>query len=251
LALILAIPIILIYVLISDKESQSVQQRDYVDERRSSSDNTISMDEVAENQPVVDLVAEELITSTVVDNSDDSSPTIYPLVENPPFMLSGATGGRFVIRNRDGDVIRRGNEEDWVFSILPSPNEQLIVVGAGDGNFYVINSTGEKVIDLPQRPAGKNMLGMSSWHWLTNELLLGTSGLQKFDTNGNLISCCGGDNISESRMYVYDMNTNKMKQVQLPALISGKVLRIHKILNSGAIQVAHEDDEPLWIMLKK
>lgn len=164
----------------------------------------------------------------------------------PAFKTGGTIGGRLTVRNQSGKLIYRGTEELPVFSIEISPNEELIWVEAGDGNSYILNLNGEKIVDLPQFPPGKYMLGLGAWVWLDNNRLLGESGVQNFDDNGKPIDCCQGHNISESHFYVYDLQTNKMEEMQLPEDLRGKVVTIGKVLKTGEFQLGNDGDGFDW-----
>jgi hypothetical protein len=250
LCVILVVISVLVFTLNRDHTSQfeaSDAEKDNTNTNKFSGNK--SQNEVTSNLKIFEDSGKTFTVKIILDIKNDLSPLTYPVIENPPFELRGASGGRFAIRNKEGNIIRKGSEDDWVFSISASPSEKFIVVGAGDGNAYVIDSSGDKIIDLPQCPPGANMLGMGDWYWLSDEKLLGTSGLQRYDSDGKLISCCGGDNISESKMYAYDMNNNTMNELRLPESIAGKVLKVLQIKKSGVIQVAHEDDVPVWIAI--
>ena len=86
----------------------------------------------------------------------------------------------------------------------------------------------------------------STWIWLDNSRLLGQSGVQKYDEDGKLVTCCGGDNVSEMRFYVYDLRTGQMEEMQLPGNLRGKVVRIGKVLKTGEFQLGHEGDGFEW-----
>lgn len=164
----------------------------------------------------------------------------------PPFKTGGGVGGRFTIRNQAGDLIRRGTKESPVVAITISPNEKLIWVSGGDVKSYIINRKGEEVANLSIVPPGKDMLGFSKWVWIDNNRLLGESGVQKYDENGKLVACCGGDNVSESRFYVYDLRTNQMDEMSIPENLREKVVRIGRILKTGEFQLGHEGDKFEW-----
>ena len=167
------------------------------------------------------------------------------MIEYPKYQLGGS-GTRGAIRDRNGNVIWRASKEAPVYSSSISPNDKKIVIGAGDGNAYVITNEGNKVIDLPQVPPGMDMLGLGNWVWIDNNRLLGESGVQNFDENGNPVGCCQGHNMSESRFYVYDLRTSRMEEMQLPENLRGKVLSIGKVLNTGELQLGHEGDGFSW-----
>lgn len=172
-------------------------------------------------------------------------PEILDKIEYPKFSRTGS-GTRGSIRDAEGGVIWRASEDNPVFSISISPNDARIVAGAGDGNAYVITSDGEKLMDLPQFPPGKDMLGLGNWVWLDNERLLGESGVQKFDEHGRPVGCCQGHNVSESRFYVYDLRTNQMEEMQLPENLREKAVSIGKVLKTGELQLGHEGDGFGW-----
>ncbi len=182
---------------------------------------------------------------------DESSSIIYPAFDNPAFQTGGGTGGRFTIRNRNREIIWRGNEENRVFSITASPDEELVWVSAGDGRSYIISADGKKIKDMPQRPPGKDLMVFDVWQWIDNDRLLGKSGIQKYDDNGILVTCCGGDNVSESKFFIYNLKTGRMEEMLLPGIFLGKVVTIRKVLNSGAFQLAHEEDEPHWFQIRE
>lgn len=175
----------------------------------------------------------------------DPDPEILDKIEYPLYQFAGS-GTRGAIRDAGGEVIWRASEESPVYSIAASPNDERIVVGAGDGNAYIITSGGEKLSDLPQLPPGKDMLGLGNWIWLDNERLLGESGVQRFDENGRPVGCCQGHNVSESRFYVYDLPTGELEEMLLPEDLRGKVVSIKRVMDSGEILMGHEGDEFGW-----
>jgi hypothetical protein len=166
-------------------------------------------------------------------------------IENPKFS-SGGSGTQGSIRDQAGKTIWRATEELPVYSISTSPDDRKIVVGAGDGKAYIISNEGEKIADLPQFPRGRKMLGLGNWVWLGNDRLLGESGVQELDANGKPIACCGGHNVSESRFFVYDLQTSKLEEIQLPEKLRGKVVSMGKVLKTGELQFGHAGDEPAW-----
>jgi hypothetical protein len=166
-------------------------------------------------------------------------------IEYPKFS-SGGSGTQGSIRDQAGNTIWRASLEHPVYSISCSPDERKIVIGAGDGKAYIISNVGEKIADLPQFPRGRKMLGLGNWVWLGNDRLLGESGVQELDANGKPIACCGGHNVSESRFFVYDLQTAKLEEMQLPEKLQGKVVSVGKVLKSGELQLGHQGDEPVW-----
>lgn len=169
-------------------------------------------------------------------------------IENPKFS-SGGSGTQGSIRDQAGNTIWRATEEHPVYSISASPDDRKIVVGAGDGKAYIISNEGEKMADLPQFPRGRKMLGLGNWVWLGNDRLLGESGVQELDANGKPIACCGGHNVSESRFFVYDLQTAKLEEMQLPEKLHGKVVSVGKVLKSGELQLGHQGDDPVWCQI--
>ncbi|MES2995407.1 MAG: hypothetical protein V4733_01195 [Verrucomicrobiota bacterium] len=167
------------------------------------------------------------------------------LVEEPKYR-AGGSGTRGAIRDQERNLIFRATDESPAVAITISPNEKFIWVSGGDRKSYIINTKGGEVANLPIVPPGKDMLGFGKWVWLDNHRLLGDSGVQKYDATGNLITCCGGDNVSESRFYVYDLRTNEMEEMQLPENLRGKVVSFGKVLKTGELQLGHGGDEFGW-----
>lgn len=170
---------------------------------------------------------------------------ILAKIEYPKYRFAGS-GTRGAIRDAEGMVIWRASEENPVYSVAISSNYERLVVGAGDGNAYVITNGGKKLSDLPQLPPGKDMLGLGNWKWLDNRRLLGESGVQKFDEKGRPVGCCQGHNVSESRFYVYDLQTGELEEMRLPEALRGKVVNISKVLKSGEMLMGHEGEEFEW-----
>lgn len=166
-------------------------------------------------------------------------------IEYPKFR-AGGSGTRGAIRDQKGNLVWRATKENPVYSISVSPDDEKIVAGAGDGNAYIITNKGEKISNLPQFPPGKDMLGLGNWVWLDNNRLLGESGVQNYDEDGEPVGCCHGHNVSESRFYIYDLLTNKMEELQLPEELQEKVVTIGKVLKSGELQLGHDGDGFKW-----
>lgn len=180
------------------------------------------------------------VATSLSDSPKGAEGAVYPKYR------TGGSGTRGSIRDGKGKLIWRATTENPVYSISISPDDKHIVVGAGDGNAYIVSSKGQKIVDLPQVPPGQDMLGLGNWIWFENNRLLGESGVQRFDENGKLVTCCGGDNVSESRFYVYDLLTDEMNEMQLPKELRGKVLSIEKVLKTGEFQFIHKGDKPSW-----
>lgn len=167
-----------------------------------------------------------------------------------PKFKTGGSGTRGAIRDQEGNLILRASLEKPAISITISPNEELIWVSGGDIKSYIINSRGEEVADLPLVPPGKDMLGFGKWVWIDNNTLLGESGLQNFDEQGKPIGCCQGHNVSESRYFVYDLETEQMKELKLPETLNKKVVTIGKVLKTGEVQLGHEGDGFSWYRIE-
>lgn len=167
------------------------------------------------------------------------------LVEDPKYR-AGGSGTRGAIRDQERNLIFRATDESPAVAITISPNEKLIWISGGDKKSYIINTKGEEVANCPIVPPGKDMLRFGKWVWLDNHRLIGDSGVQKYDESGNLITCCGGDNVSESRFYVYDLRTQQMEEMQLPESLRGKVVSFGKVLKTGELQLGHEGDGFGW-----
>lgn len=159
---------------------------------------------------------------------------------------AGGSGTRGAIRDQEGNLVWRATLQNPVYSISMSPDDKKIVAGAGDGKAYVITNKGEKITDLPQFPPGKDMLGFGNWVWLDNNRLLGESGVQNFDENGQEIGCCQGHNMSETQFHVYDLRTKEMEEMQLPEDLRGRVVNVGKVLKTGELQLGHAGDEFDW-----
>ena len=163
-----------------------------------------------------------------------------------PAYQAGGSGTRGTIRDQQGNLIWRATQDYPVYSISISPDDGKLAVGAGDGNAYIITSKGEKIADLPQFPQEAGMLGFGNWVWLDNDRVLGESGTQNLDENGNSVECCVDHNMSENRFYVYNLKTMQIGEVQLPESLQGTAVSIGKILKTGEIQIGHEGDGFGW-----
>lgn len=182
------------------------------------------------------------VTMTAVDYNIDH-PALTRARENPPFKLIGGAGtGRVV--DRHGHVILESSEEIGIFGVAVSPDKKMVLVHAANrsgGNSLVLEPATSRRINLPSRPPGENLFSLS-WHWIGPNLLFGTSGVEKVFHEGAHENCCDGNNVAQTRFYVFDLVTGQLSTVVMPGAVKQQVLNAVDVMSDGHIRLQH--DEP-------
>lgn len=201
-------------------------------------------DATASNAKTEQTVGEPLITKLPrVEMAQVAHATDMPAKagssENLPFKFFGNDAvGRVVDQN--GRVLIESGKEIGILGVAVSPNQQMVLVEGGDAvNFVLTPSTGSK-IKLPVYPPGANMLGFGAWHWISENKLLGESGVQALNAKGAPMNCCEGHNVAQTKLYVYDVTTQKLAEVTMPSKATQPVVNVVDVSSDGHVHLVHE-----------
>jgi hypothetical protein len=159
--------------------------------------------------------------------------------ENPPFEFRGqGTSGKVV--DRQGQVLMESGEEIGIFAAEVGPDKQLVLIKGGDSVSFILQPSTSLKLQLPIYPPGKNMFGFS-WHWLGETKLIGLSGVQLLNAKGKPENSCGGNNVAQTKLYVYDITTQKLTEVGMPSSIKHSVVNVVEVINDGHLHLLYED----------
>lgn len=159
--------------------------------------------------------------------------------ENPPFEFRGGSGTGRVI-DQKGNVILESNKDFGIFGVSVGPDKQHVLVEGGDAKNFVLNPATGLKLQLPVYPPGSNMLGMGSWRWISKTKLLGESGVQAFNAKGAPMNCCEGHNVAQTKLYVYDVTTQKLAEVTMPSKVTQPVVNVVDVSSDGHVHLVHE-----------
>lgn len=159
--------------------------------------------------------------------------------ENPPYEFRGqGTSGKVV--DQQGKVLMESGEGIGIFDVVVGPDKHLILVKAGDAVNFILNPSTGLNIQLPVYPLGKNMLGFD-WHWLGETKLLGLSGVKLLNAKGDPVSSCEGNNVAQTKIYVYDITSQKLTEVDLSSSIKHSVVTVVEVINDGHLHLIYEN----------
>lgn len=158
--------------------------------------------------------------------------------ENPPFEFRGGAGTGKVV-DRQGHVLMESGKEIGILGVEVGPDKQHVLVEGGSAVNFVLNpATGQK-LQLPLTPPGANMLGFG-WRWIGKTKLLGESGVQAFNAKGAPMNCCEGHNVAQTKLYVYDVTTQKLAEVSMPSKVTQPVVNVVDVSSDGHVHLVHE-----------
>jgi hypothetical protein len=153
-----------------------------------------------------------------------------------PYRIVGR-GGDARILNIKGESIATSPANNTFFNLAVSPNKNQIAASMGDGESRIIDLQKGSFFDLSAVPPGINRLGFSPWSWITDDLLVATSGIQALDSSGKPVSCCGGHNEERTLLYSYTVSDRQLLPVEIPPGTLGSVFSINRIGESGEIEL--------------
>ena len=154
-----------------------------------------------------------------------------------PFkLLGGGTESERVV-DASGKVLISSTAEHGVYGLDVSPNKTRFVVSLGDGKSRIIEPQSSLVIDLPSSPAAPNMVGFSSWRWLSDDLLVTTSGVLALDEAGKPLGCCEDHNLSSTQMFAFRVSTRALSPASKPESVKASVFRINRVSSDGHIEL--------------
>lgn len=154
-----------------------------------------------------------------------------------PFKLLGGGTESARVVDADGNVLFASTAEHGVGGLDVSPSKKRFVVLLGDGKSRVFEPESGLVIDLPSSPAAPNTVGFGSWRWLSDDLLITTSGVLALDEAGKPVSCCEGHNLSSTQMFAFRVSTRALSPVSKPESVKASVFRINRVSSDGHVEI--------------
>lgn len=158
-----------------------------------------------------------------------------------PFKLLGVGTESARVVDDSGKILIASTKTQGVYGLDVSPNKKRFVVALGDGKSRVVDSQSGLVIDLPASPGVQNMVGFSSWRWLSDDLLITTSGTQAMDGTGKPLNCCEGHNLSSTQMFAFRISTHALSPVSKPESVSASVFEINRVSSDGRIEIITDE----------
>ncbi len=156
--------------------------------------------------------------------------------ENAPFKIQGH-GSKAKIVDKEGKILIEADENIGFYGCSVSPNGKQIAVYYGDATYDIINFNSGETIRLPQQPPGDNMLGFGSWHWINDKTLIGVSGIIAPHNHEHTGHSCEDPHISQSVLYRYDLNEQKISQIALPPGLDTKIVSVRAVDETGKVQL--------------
>lgn len=154
-----------------------------------------------------------------------------------PFELLGEGGETERVIDAAGNVLISSTAEHGVYGLDVSPGKKRFVVSLGDGKSRVFEPQSGLVIDLPSSPEPPNMVGFSGWRWLSEDLLITTSGVLALDDAGKPLSCCEGHNLSSTQMFAFRVSTRALSPVSKLESNKASVFRINRVSSEGYVEI--------------
>jgi hypothetical protein len=173
-----------------------------------------------------------------------------------PFELlgPGSTSARVV--DASGKVLIGSTDKRSLYELGVSPGLKRLVVSLGDGLSKVLEPESGLEIDLPATPPGRNMVGFSAWNWVSDDVLLSTSGVQALDEAGKPVSCCEGHNLEATHLYAFRISTRTLFPVRNPESLGSPLFTINRVSHDGFVELVtsetHSDagNRSSWFRIK-
>jgi hypothetical protein len=152
-------------------------------------------------------------------------------------------GGQMIpgkVINQEGKVIIESGREMVIDGAVIGPDKKHVLVKGAEGNNLILApQTGIK-FKLPVRPPGANMFPLD-WDWIGEQSLLGESGVERLGPDGKPVSA--DDNVAESKLYIYNFNTQQLSEVILPDKFTHAVFGVIEVIPDGHVHLALEGSE--------
>lgn len=154
------------------------------------------------------------------------------------YRLIGNGGYPAKVIDDQGKVVIEANPNFGIHGVSISPNNDRLLV-LGYPMSLVVELTTDRRIALPSQPPGSNKLGFASWRWIDNDFLLGESG----DAVAERKPGAGGEgnNVAQTRLYLYDLNRQGLEEVKLPDDLVTKVFSVTEVSPDGSVHLIHDD----------
>jgi hypothetical protein len=127
-----------------------------------------------------------------------------------------------------------------IFGASVAADQKQVLIKAGDGiNFVMDSVTGDKA-QLPLTPPGRDMMGFEDWYWINDQKLLGVSGILAHDAGPAPSDHCPEPHASQTKVYLYDVPTKQLREVAFADEDLGPVFFVTEVSNDGSIHVFGE-----------
>jgi hypothetical protein len=159
----------------------------------------------------------------------------------PPFQLRGGAGAGRII-DATGNVILESGAQSGIniFGCEVSPDNKRILVQGGDAKALVLDPVTGNRQNLPTAPPGKDVLGFGSWRWMDNDTLIGVSGKTIAFRDDQVGVDKEEPMIERSVLYLYDLKTQQLSEVELPPRLRTKTLSVSAVDPTGKVQLRPE-----------
>lgn len=152
------------------------------------------------------------------------------------FVGSGKSGR---IVDKSGRVLMASDSEVTLIGFAASPDNSRLLARGGDAVNYVFTPSSGVKITLPFKPPGDNLFPLADWYWVDNQSLLGISGVQLLDQNGEPIKT--DNNMAQTKLYLFRVGTQSLEEIPLPNEIQQPVVTIPESSPDGHFHLYSSD----------
>jgi hypothetical protein len=158
-----------------------------------------------------------------------------------PFQLRGGAGAGKIVDATGKVILESGSKSGInIFGCEVSQDNKRILVQGGDAKALVLDPATGSRQNLPTAPPGKDMLGFGSWRWLDPDTLIGVSGKTLPFREDQVGALSEEPMIERSVLYLYDLKTQQLSEVELPPRLRTKTLSVSAIDPTGKVQLRPE-----------
>jgi hypothetical protein len=174
----------------------------------------------------------------MVPRKVNSEPREITSESRPEYVWYTQPTSKGAIKNSKGEIIFQATDELPFVSMRSRTNVSNIVIISGNRNVFVIDPETKQRVALPKQPPEEGAKGFETWEWIDNNTLLAEYHVLKKGLDGKSVSCCQGHGIAETRLYVYNLESNELVRVGLPKQLEGAAFNIGRIAGDGSIEVS-------------
>lgn len=183
--------------------------------------------------------SERGLVSVVSARKAKSAPD--PVVESRNYkaplirFIGDGTSGKVV--GPDGRTLMASGNGIGIFGASVAADQKQVLIRAGGGiNFVMDSVTGDKV-QLPLTPPGHDMMGFETWYWVNDQKLLGVSGIEAHDTETAPSDHCPEPHASQTKLYLYDVPTKQLREIAFSDEDLGLVFSVTEVSHDGSIHI--------------
>src|ERR1700686_2888528 len=158
------------------------------------------------------------------------------------FRVIGQGGSQARIVDKTGKGIVEADPSSPIYDCEVSPDAKRLAIYYLGAASRIMDIESRQTRDLPKKPPGEHKFNFDAWHWLDNDKLISISGDQKLDDHGRPVR--HDDNVSRSRLYMYQLSTKALTEISLPKGVDGAVFSIGRINKSGFVQLNIDNKNP-------